>query len=170
MSDPKIVTYPIPANDSGGLLHIYGSVHSKNVILFCGGYPDDHKPFTPLARVLALESCCFVGITCFPGFDLGAFEKVRFNGYKRTGYSFDEVCACIREAASRLFFEWNLDPSKQLTFDGVDDLAIDSRNVGAKFTIVLHDWAVIPGLMFVNRSIGEQYSVHVPNKIVLLDV
>ncbi|KAL3792046.1 hypothetical protein HJC23_011211 [Cyclotella cryptica] len=170
MEDPKIVTYPIPANDNGGLLHIYGNAHSSNVILFCGGYPDDHKPFTPLARLLALESKCFVGITCFPGFELGHFDNIRFNGYKRTGYSFDEVCACIREAVSLLFFEWNKNSSQQLTFDEVDDRAIDSRNVGVKFTIVLHDWAVIPGLMYVNRSIGEQYSLHVPNKIVLLDV
>jgi pimeloyl-ACP methyl ester carboxylesterase len=154
-AEPRVITYPIPANDDGGLLHIYGGANAKNIIICCGGYPDDHKPFTPLARRLASEADSLVGITCFPGFDLDSYSKSKFNGFKRTGYSFEEVCNCIREAVSRLFTEWK---SKS------------SEDISPKFTLILHDWGVVPGLMFANRTIEEQYSLHVPNKIVLLDI
>jgi pimeloyl-ACP methyl ester carboxylesterase len=156
MIEPTIITYAIPGNDNGGILHIHGNPRSTKMILCCGGYPDDHKPFTPLAKRLASEGDCIVGITCFPGFDLDAYRKSKFDGYKRTGYNFDEVCASIREAVSQLFAHWE-------TKSEVDA-------VSPKFTIILHDWGVIPGLMFVNRAIDEQYSSHVPNRIVLLDV
>ena len=157
MAEPKIITYPIPGNAKGGLLHIHGSKPSKNVILCCGGYPDDHQPFTPLARRLASEEGCFVGITCFPGFDLDSYNEMKFSGYKRSGYNFDEVCASIREAVSQLFDQWKSDSSK------------DEGTTSPKFTIILHDWGVVPGLMFVNRSI-EEHSPYTPHKIVLLDV
>ena len=153
---PKIITYPIPGNAKGGLLHIHGKP-SKNIILCCGGYPDDHEPFTPLARRLASEEECFVGITCFPGFDLDAYNKVKFDGYKRAGYDFDEVCASIREAVSQLFKQWKSNSPEE------------HDDVSPKFTVILHDWGVIPGLMFINRAIEEK-SPYSPNKIVLLDV
>ncbi|KAL3773973.1 hypothetical protein ACHAWO_010771 [Cyclotella atomus] len=160
MIQPRIITYPIVGNEHGGILHVYGEPTSPNVILYCGGFPDDHKPFTPLARRLAEEADCVVGITCFPGFEPEAYHRCKFNGYKRRGYNFDEVCASIREATIQLF--------KQC-----DEAAADSTLDDAgtpQFTIILHDWGVIPGLMFVNRAIEMKYSRHVPNKIVLLDV
>eukprot|EP00956_Cyclotella_meneghiniana_P004208 scaffold5177_cov73-Cyclotella_meneghiniana.AAC.3 len=150
MAEPKILTYPIAGNEKGGILHIHGKPNAKHVILCCGGYPDDHKPFTPLAQRLA-EDDCLVGITCFPGFDLDAYNECKFDGYKRSGYTFDEVCSSIRTAASQLF------------------LQSESRS-GTKFTVILHDWGVVPGIMFVNRAIEEEYSSHVPTKVVLLDV
>ena len=157
--DPNIMTYPIPGNTKGGLLHVYGRFYAKNLILCCGGYPDDHKPFAPLAQRLASEEDCMVGITCFPGFDLDTYQKYKYNGYKRTGYNFDEVAVSIREAVSRLHRRWG--ESNKTTYR---DETIP------KFTIILHDWGVIPGLMFINRAIETKYSPHVPDKIVLLDV
>lgn len=151
MTDPKILSYPIAGNENGGILHVYGKSSAQHVILCCGGYPDDHKPFTPLVQRLASEEDCLVGITCFPGFDLEAYNECKFDGYKRNGYDFDQVCSSIRTAASQLFLQ-----SESIS--------------GTKFTVILHDWGVVPGLMFINRAIEEEYCPHVPTKVVLLDV
>jgi pimeloyl-ACP methyl ester carboxylesterase len=109
-----------------------------------------------LACRLSEEEDCLVGITCFPGFELKAYTQFGFDGYKRGGYNFDEVCASIREATIQLFKQCESNSS--------------SEDVAPRFTIILHDWGVIPGLMFVNRALEMEYSPHVPNKIVLLDV
>lgn len=151
MEEPTILIYPIPGNDNGGILHIYGNPNSNKVILCCGGFPDDHKPFTPLARRLASTNDCLVGITCYPGFEPESYSKYKCDWYKRAGYNFDEVAISIREAASTLF--------KRCQSDSDD----------RKFTIILHDWGVIGGMIFANRAIKEQ-SPHAPKKIVLLDV
>lgn len=173
---PRILPYPIPGNDEGGILHTYGNPTANNIVLCCPGFPDDHRPFTPLARRLAEENC-FVGITCYPGFDYSTFRKSKFNGYKRQGYSFDEVAMCIREATKRLFEEYCNNASvseRKKDEDGIDaiDSNIPHNNESNKpqFTVILHDWGVVPGLMFTNNSLDDTASPHVPHKVVLLDV
>jgi len=163
---PTIIQYPIPGNDiGGGLLHIYGKRTSRNVILYCGGWPDGvaDGPFTPLAKQLATstehDDGCFVGITCWPGFDYESYQQTK---YKRQGYTFDEVTCCIREAAKQLFIEYN-----KTTSNKIDN---DDRH-RPQFTTIFHDFGVLTGCMFVNRSIEEEYfTEHKPDKVILLDV
>ena len=166
---PKIVRYPIPGNDCGGTLHIHGDKNARKVILYCGGFPDGLEPFTPLAQRLATskgddDDGCLVGITCWPGFDYESFNETKFRGFRREGYNFEEVTCCIREAATRLFVEYNK------TTEG-DNISNKDKHKKPQFTVIFHDWGVIPGLMFVNRSIEEKYfTQHKPDRIVLLDV
>ena len=160
---PTIIRYPIPGND--GLLHIYGKRTSKNVILYCGGWPDGvaDGPFTPLAKQLATstehDDGYFVGITCWPGFDYELYQQTK---YRRQGYTFDEVTCCIREAAKQLFIEYNKPTSNETDND-------DQHK--PQFTTIFHDFGVLTGLMYVNRSIEEEYfTEHKPDKVILLDV
>lgn len=161
---PTIIRYAIPGNESGGLLHIYGEGTASNVVLYCGGWPDGVEPFTPMAMRLATSSStetkdgCFVGVTCWPGFDFESYQQLKFRGFKRGGYNFNEVLCCIREAAKQLFVEYY----RQHVHDFKET---------PQFTVIFHDFGVLPGLMFVNRSIEEDYfAEHTPNRIVLLDV
>ena len=178
---PTIVHYPIPGNACGGLLHIYGKRNAKDIILYCGGWPDGVEPFTPLAKRLATpqrardnhseeDNGCFVGITCWPGFDKESFSRLsNFCSFKREGYNFDEVTCCIREAANQLFLEYN---SKSRPEDMENHTINENkRKDGSKFTVIFHDFGVLTGLMFVNRSIEEKYfTEHRPDRVVLLDV
>lgn len=169
---PIIIRYPIPGNDVGGLLHIYGcpSSSASNIILYCGGWPDDCTPFAHLAQRLATphdddDGGSLVCITCWPGFD---YELYNQNKYKQEGYTFEEVSCCIREATRRLFAEYNKQTSKS---SDTDTSAVEGIKK-PQFTVILHDWGVAPGLMFVNRSIEEEYfnSDYIPDKVVLIDV
>ena len=179
IEDPRIVNYPIPGNEGGGVLHIYGKPNARNVILYCGGFPDDHQPFTPLARLLATsedgidsEDDCFVGITCFPGFDYSIFGRTKFQGFRRKGYSFEEVAICIREATNRLFLEYDNAHEEDNKGTRMDDSSASIENEIKKpqFTCIFHDWGVVPGLTFVNRAIEQEFTQHTPDRIVLLDV
>ena len=173
---PTIIRYPIPGNENGGLLHIYGSQNASNVILYCGGWPDSVQPFTPMAQRLAAstksdngtdnDDGCFIGITCWPGFDYELYRH-QSRGYKPEGYSFDEVTRCLQEAASQLFAEYNKNKSNS------DDGDSKSSNPKKKpqFTVIFHDFGVVTGLMFVNRAIEEKFfTEHKPDRVVLLDV
>ena len=211
---PTIVRYPIPGNDAGGLLHIYGkrgttrkaaaATASKNVILYCGGWPDGVDIFAPLAMRLAAatndnndnktstthelhdddddDDGCYVRITCWPGFDAATYEESKFRGFRRGGYTFSEVSCCIREAAKRLFIEYNKNNNNNNNNNSVEDYSEhdDDNDEEHKrhhrpttFTVIFHDFGVLPGLMFANRSINDRdlgRAEHVPDRIVLLDV
>jgi len=161
MADPKVIHYPIPGNESGGVLHVYGNPSAKNVVLYCGGFPDDNLPFTPLARRLASKEAgdeCFVGITCFPGFDYSVFEKDKYNSYRKRGYSFDDVAICIREAAAQVFKEY---------YHGRQN---GDKQETPQFTCIFHDWGVVAGSIFTNRALEENFAQYIPDKVVLLDV
>mmetsp|Transcript_50701 Transcript_50701/g.108034 ORF Transcript_50701/g.108034 Transcript_50701/m.108034 type:complete len:374 (+) Transcript_50701:38-1159(+) len=170
--EPKILRYPIPGNRHGGLLHIYGDRNSSNIVLYCGGYPDGVEPFAPLARRLAVasgsgsggdieeEDSCFVGITCWPGFDYESFRRDKFRSFRREGYGFEEVAGCIREAATRLFAEYDGKLTER-----------DEEPKDPQFTTIFHDFGVVSGMMFVNRSIEEKFFFErKPDRVVLLDV
>jgi hypothetical protein len=165
---PTIIRYAIPGNESGGLLHIYGEGTASNVILYCGGWPDGVEPFTSMAMRLATSGStdttdgCFVGVTCWPGFDFESYQQLKFRGFKRGGYNFNEVLCCIREAAKQLFVEY---------YRHHADVKDKLDTPQPQFTVIFHDFGVLPGLMFVNRSIEEDdFAEHTPNRIVLLDV
>ncbi len=176
MAPPTIVRYPIPGNESGGLLHIYGERTASNVVLYCGGWPDGVEPFTPMAMRLTTSSAsnskdgCFVGITCWPGFDAESFQQqLKFLSFKREGYNFRQVACCINEAAKQLFVEYYRRGNRATA------AASAREQENPQFTVIFHDFGVLPGLIFVNRSIEEQNDdlgghVIIPDRIVLLDV
>ena len=171
---PTVIHYPIPGSEIGGLLHIHGKRTAKHVILYCGGFPDNVEPFAPIARRLAASTddgdCdgCFVGVTCWPGFDDESYRRLNFGDFRRGGFSFDEVACCIREAARQLFLDYR-------KVSGGEDHVPAKTDVddGPRFTVIFHDWGVLPGLIFVNRSImegNEYFSERPPDRVVLLDV
>lgn len=170
---PITICYPIPGNEGGGLLKIYGERTAKHVVLYCGGFPDGVEPFLPMARRLAAsrgdddDDGCFVGVTCFPGFDDESYHRLNFRDFRREGFSFSEVTCCIREAAKQLFLEYNKKT-------GGEEGIFTEKDEGnePQFTVIFHDWGVMPGMMFVNRSIveGSEFSQRVPDRVVLLDV
>jgi hypothetical protein len=171
---PTIIRYPIPGNESGGLLHIHGKRTARHVILFCGGFPDGVESFAPIAQRLAASvddgDCdgCFVGVTCWPGFDDESYRRLNIGDVRREGFSFLEVTCCIKEAAKQLFLHYN----KASGGEDCDSARIDEGD-GPQFTVIFHDWGVLPGLIFVNRSImegNEYFSERPPDRVVLLDV
>jgi hypothetical protein len=171
---PIIVRYPIPGYECGGLLHIHGERTAKHVVLYCGGFPDGVEPFLPMAKRLAVsrgngdDDGCFVGVTCWPGFDEESYHRLIFRNVRREGFTFFEVSCCIREAVKQLFLEYNK------TTGGEDCMSNEKgEDNKRRFTVIFHDWAVLPGLMFVNRSIAEGnecFSERTPDRVVLLDV
>ena len=73
------------------------------------------------------------------------------------------MTCCIREAAKLLFAEYN----KSTTSDGYEN----QEEKKPQFTVIFHDFGVLPGLMFVNRAIEEEdFTQHKPDRVILLDV
>jgi len=137
----KTVTYPIPHDENGGSLFLFGKPSSNRIILMCAGFPDDHSSMIPLARRFSLFSQCFVGVTCLPGFD-----KIRY----KEGYTFQEWVYSLREATKVL--------------------RAHSRRRTAKLTFIFHDWACIAGQLLTTRLLEDGFEDLIPDEIVLLDV
>ena len=165
--EPKVIEYPIPGNEKGGILHIFGEKTSQKCILYVGGFPDGVEPFTPMAKRLASNGCC-VGVTCFPGFDFGRYNANKpGSNYRREGYRFEEVVLAVREAASQLFGEYNKTDGKHFEY------------TNPSYTLILHDWGTVPGAMYANQVIADKelsiskrtlFTDHAPDRIVFLDV
>ena len=165
LTSPKVLNYPIPGNPTGGILHIYGEpAATQDVILYCGGFPDALEPISNLAERLATprdgqEQGCYVGVTCFPGFDNKSFNAQKFAGFKKGGFTFDEVTCCVRDAAELLFRE------HAMSFSSSAD------ECKTTFTLMTHDWGAVVGHIFINRAIEEDtFTQHKPNRLVFLDV
>jgi hypothetical protein len=84
MSSEREIRYPIPGNDTGGRLILYGDANAPQILFFCGGFPDDCRSFGPLAERIAAENA-LCGVTCLPGFDYDDNETK----FKEHGYSFE---------------------------------------------------------------------------------
>ena len=136
----KTATYPIPHDEQGGCLFLFGKPNAPRIVLMCAGFPDDHASFVSLAERLS-EKNCFVGVACLPGYD-----KI---GWK-DGYSFQEWVSCMREAAKLLRSR--------------------STTPTAKFTGIYHDWGVGAGGLFTSRALKDGPSNLAPDELVLLDV
>jgi pimeloyl-ACP methyl ester carboxylesterase len=162
---PKVVHYPIPGNPTGGILHIYGEpAATQDIVLYCGGFPDGLGPISELAERLAKtrdgqdRQGCYVGVTCFPGFDYDTFNEQKFNGFKKSGFTFDEVTCCVRDAADLLFKEHAKSESS-------------TDEYKTTFTLMTHDWGAAIGHLFINRAIEERtFTQHKPDRLVMLDV
>jgi pimeloyl-ACP methyl ester carboxylesterase len=139
------VTYPIPHDDSGGCLFVYGNADAPHLVIMCAGFPDDQSVFQPLASRIASSCNCLVGVGCIPGYD----EEKKQEQWK-DGYSFEDWVACLREA--------------------VKALRAQAKDNNAKLTGIFHDWGCVAGLMYTNRSLQEGLRELIPDQLVLLDI
>lgn len=165
LTSPKVLNYPIPGNPTGGILHIYGEpAAAQDVILYCGGFPDGLEPISDLAERLATardgqDRGCYVGVTCYPGFDNKSFNEHKYAGFKKSGFTFDEVTCCVRDAADLLFTEHSKSVSSS------------KDECTTTFALMTHDWGVLIGHLFINRAIEEpSFTQHKPDRLVMLDV
>ncbi len=165
LTSPRVLNYPIPGNPTGGILHIYGEpTAAQDVILYCGGFPDGLEPISNLAERLATEldeqdRGCYVGVTCYPGFDNKSFNEQKYTGYKKSGFTFDEVTCCVRNAADLLFKEH------------AKSVSSSKDECKTTFTLMTHDWGAVVGHLFINRAIEERsFTQHKPDRLVMLDV
>eukprot|EP00527_Entomoneis_sp_CCMP2396_P009346 CAMPEP_0198138668 /NCGR_PEP_ID=MMETSP1443-20131203/2066_1 /TAXON_ID=186043 /ORGANISM="Entomoneis sp., Strain CCMP2396" /LENGTH=339 /DNA_ID=CAMNT_0043800549 /DNA_START=106 /DNA_END=1125 /DNA_ORIENTATION=- len=147
----KIVNYPIPGDDQGGELHLYGDASAKTIVIAIPGYPDDQSVLAPMAEHLASTSSAggiFVGVTCFPGFQVTKTKN--WKNHPTSGYMLEQVVSCIGEAVKKLRQE--------------------STNKSSKLSAIFFDWGAVLGQVWVNRVLHESDSSLQPNDVVLLDV
>jgi pimeloyl-ACP methyl ester carboxylesterase len=145
--DCVVVPYPIPGNDVGGRIFIYGLLAAKkelnetkqtvNVLFFCGGFPDNCSTFQPLAERFCMmnnetsNSRMICGVTCLPGFD------THHNNFK-IGYTFDEMAVSLQAACKVLLTT-------------VNENFVSKQSIMIKLTGIFHDWGSYAGAMVVNR-------------------
>ena len=163
----KKIPFPIAHDDTGGSLFVYGSPQSvklhngkTNVIICCAGFPDDHRSFMPIASRLAKEEGCLAGVICLPGFD--DLPEKPWKTHYRDGYTFNEMALAFKAGATSLLKE------------AVD--STDTKREDIDYTVLLHDWGVVVGMIQVNRAVEEEAELSkpslslVPNQVVLMDV
>lgn len=144
---PTRILYPIPGDIEGGELHLFGDIYSKNVTLMCAGFPDDQSIMTPFAIKLSQRGI-LVGVMCLPGYQCKVGGKT-WRDYKRSGYTFDEIVVCIREA--------------------VTALKAQCKTENPRLTGVFHDWGVPVGTMWANKC-EEDESPNAPDELIMIDV
>mmetsp|Transcript_49724 Transcript_49724/g.151365 ORF Transcript_49724/g.151365 Transcript_49724/m.151365 type:complete len:348 (-) Transcript_49724:15-1058(-) len=116
---------------AAGTVYVSGeAAAADNFVFFCAGYPCDHSSFVPLAqRLVDAEPRCFVGVGCLPEYD-----RVGVRGeapLKPEGYDLEEMSRCFEQAVTAF-------------------LAEAGSGRSPKLTVVVHDWAVPPGMYFSN--------------------
>jgi len=144
----KTVPYTVANDPVAGALFLYGDANASKIVLLCGGYADDHSIFQDFASKLADENFCLAGVMCLPGYD--DRPERPWTSHNKGGYTFDEMTNAVRSAAK--------------------SLREASENKKAEFTVIFHDWGVLPGSRFVNRIIKEENSDIKPAKVVHFDV
>ena len=152
MAPDTKLTYPIPHDDKGGSVFVYGDKACSHLIIMCPGWPDDHSAVERMARRLAESGNCLVGVACLPGFDDRRPEKP-WQSHWKDGYSFDEWVVCLREA--------------------IKALRAHSTADKAKLTGIFHDWGCFVGFQYTNHEIaraGKEPDEMVPDQLVLMDV
>jgi len=150
----KVVKYATSSSEPDrGALFLYGDPMSSKIAILCAGFADDHTVFQPFANELATKGRTFVGVMCLPGYDDRPEDGVAWQSHKPEGYTFDEWCNAVRDAAKVLRQE--------------------STNGNAKFTGIFHDWGVVPGTMWLSRLLKEtdgNTKAWKPDNIVYFDV
>lgn len=144
------LVHPIPHDDTGGLLYIFGDAkNASKLIITCAGYPDDHAAFVPLAsNLVASSQDCLVGVSCIPGFD-DRPEKP-WTDHCKDGYSFQEWTVALKEA--------------------VKTLRLHSTNPEATLTFIAHDWGSLLALFYTHSCLRDDLKELLPDQLVLLDV
>mmetsp|Transcript_10929 Transcript_10929/g.21636 ORF Transcript_10929/g.21636 Transcript_10929/m.21636 type:complete len:378 (-) Transcript_10929:400-1533(-) len=157
----KIVPYQISGDDGAnrGALYLYGNPKSSRMALCCAGFADDHTVFQPFAAALSrsgvnnnddTDDGVFVGVMCLPGYDDRPDDDVPWTSHPADGYTADQWTGTIREAAVAL--------------------RSASTHDGATLTGIFHDWAVPPGILFVERALKEVSATYRPDCVVYFDV
>jgi pimeloyl-ACP methyl ester carboxylesterase len=142
-----VVQYPLPGNEVGGRIFIYGilkSIQSEtkgsnnslrtkvDVLFFCGGYPDNCSTFQPLAQRFCNNNDIICGVTCLPGYD------THHNNFK-SGYTFDEMAVSLQSACKLLLTTVH------------EHFESNKQSVDVHLTGIFHDWGSYVGAMAVNR-------------------
>jgi len=170
----KVVMY---GTDSKSALYVYGDPKSEKIAILCAGYADDHTVFQPFANELAkaatkakskATTTTLVGVICLPGYDDRPEDGVGWESHKKDGYTFNDWSNSIRDAVKALRNESTYPKG------GVEH---------TKFTGIFHDWAVLPGTMWLNRTLKEAEQqqkeknttssssiIFKPNNVVFFDV
>lgn len=143
----KTVTYEIVEDPDGGVVFLYGNANSSSIAIFCAGYPDDHANGQVFCARLAEENDTLVGLTCLPGYN--DLPDKKWQSRKADGYTFDEMACAIRDA--------------------VKVVRAESTYEKAKLTGIFHDWGVVPGMIWANRALADEYADS-PDELVLFDV
>mmetsp|Transcript_11539 Transcript_11539/g.21018 ORF Transcript_11539/g.21018 Transcript_11539/m.21018 type:complete len:343 (-) Transcript_11539:1165-2193(-) len=145
----EIVRYPITGEEYGGRLFMFGKPDAENVVLLCGGYPDDQQVFVEMAARLAKEGNCFCGVACLVGYDSAADDRP-WTSYRSQGYNFSEMTWSLRNAAKALREQ--------------------SCNPKAKLTTIFHDWGSFIGAFYTHEALEEKDTLLSPDKIIYIDV
>lgn len=131
----RAIRHDLLNNENAATLCVAGDTNATDIIFFCAGFPCDHASFKPLAKRIVTDNGWLVGVSCLPEFD-------KESPSRQQGYQLDEMSACLAQAVAAL--------------------RAQSTNPSAALTIVVHDWAVIPGL--------DLYKISGCDKLVLFDV
>ena len=191
IQDCVSVNYPLPGNDVGGRVLIYGLDRSNvmtpndsvtsgtsspqkattlHVLFFCGGFPDHWTTFQPLAQRLSATQYTTSGNQ-----STGSHEKIicgvtclpgydtHHNHFKGEGYNFDEMAVSL-QSACKIFLSTI---TEQYSSQNSSNTTTDG-NVNIKLTGIFHDWGSYVGAMVVNRS--NQLVPNYFHKVVFFDV
>jgi hypothetical protein len=182
---PVILPYSLPKLDDSvytGSLYVYGSANittgtTTHLLLFCAGYPDNHTAFEPLGQRFATEneeesSSFLVGITCLAGYD----DSIPLAAYPAQGYTFDEWTIALKEAVKTLRKYHSSLISTTTTASGNPHHHQQQPPLSKATTLtcVFHDWAVVPGNIYVNQTLQDDDDSLLqdirPDRMVIFDV
>jgi len=130
----KAVPHDLLDLEGAGTLFVAGPTDADHLVLLCAGFPDDHSSLAPLARRLA-ERGCLVGVCSMPEFEREGPPL------RPQGYTLDEIPQAFAQAAAALH--------AQSTRHSALYAGRSSR--ATSLSVVVHDWAIYPGLAFANN-------------------
>ena len=145
LSGFRRVPAPLLEHDGATELLVIGPADASTVVYLQAGFPDDQTAFVGLARKLAQDDDCLVGLGCMPEFDNTTGTMLRPGGY-----SFDQIALCFSQS--------------------VATLRAESTDSSSTLVIGMHDWGVVPGCMFARRACKAGNRALCPAKVICFDV
>lgn len=146
------LTYPLPGDEAGGCLFVFGNRNASKLVFASGGFPDDHQVLAAVAATLAAHHDCLVGVVCVPGTD--DRPERPWQSHPRDGFRLSQITNIYHEA--------------------VKVLRSHSTNSQAKMVYLLHDWGSFFGLQLANRNLDSEGTstqrLYAPYRIVILDL
>ena len=134
----KILKY---GDNHSSVIYLYGDSSCEKIAVCCAGYADDQTIFQSFADKLAKQGNTFVGVICLPGYDNRPDDGVSSweISHNKDGYSYNDWSNSIRDAVKTI--------RNESTFIG---------GIGnTKFTGIFHDWGVLGGTIWLNRTLKE---------------
>ena len=98
----RAVEHDLLTYERAGTIYVAGPPSAKHIVFFVGGFPDDQRAFLPLAKRMADETGCLVGVGCMPDFDRIAkgLKPLRRWGFRLMRWSCCPAPATCHAAAS----------------------------------------------------------------------